>query len=86
MTSDIYSRSSKSGLLFFNTLTRRASATLCEVALSMPPGRSPKEIAARGNKSKIDIDWMIGLDQIDNDGVDVDGGGTAIFPQRREWA
>jgi leucyl aminopeptidase (aminopeptidase T) len=52
----------------------------------MPPGRSPKEIAARGNKSKIDIDWMIGLDQIDNNGVDIDGGGTAIFPQRREWA
>ena len=52
----------------------------------MPPGRTPKEIAARGNKSKINIDWMIGLDQIDNDGVDVDGGGTAIFPQRRERA
>jgi hypothetical protein len=26
---------------------------------------------------------MIGSDQIDNDGVDVDGGRTAIFPQTR---
>jgi leucyl aminopeptidase (aminopeptidase T) len=34
----------------------------------------------------IHIDWMIGSDQIDNDGVDVDGRRTAIFPQRREWA
>jgi leucyl aminopeptidase (aminopeptidase T) len=41
--------------------------------------------AARGNKCLIDIDWMIGSGQIDDDGVDVDGGSTAIFPQRREW-
>jgi len=39
-----------------------------------------------GDKSMIHIHWMIGSVQSDNDGVDVDGGRTAIFPERREWA
>ena len=44
------------------------------------------EIAARGgNKSMIHIDWMIGSDRIDIDGVDADGRRTPVF-RRGEWA
>ena len=83
---------SKSGLLFFNTLFDENAA--CHIALGQCYAKcfvdgaklSPDEIAARGgNKSMIHIDWMIGSDQIDIDGVDADGGRTPVF-RKGEWA
>ena len=83
---------SKSGLLFFNTLFDENAA--CHIALGQCYAKcfidgdklTPDEIAARGgNKSMIHIDWMIGSDRIDIDGVDADGGRTPVF-RKGEWA
>ena len=83
---------SRSGLLFFNTLFDENAA--CHIALGQCYAKcfvdgdklSPEEIAARGgNKSMIHIDWMIGSDQIDIDGVDGGGGRTPVF-RKGEWA
>jgi aminopeptidase len=71
---------SKSGLLFFNTLFDENASS--HIALGQCYSKcfiggaslSPEEIAARGgNKSFIHIDWMIGSDRIDVDGVLKDG-------------
>ena len=81
---------SKSGLLFFNTLFDENAA--CHIALGQCYAKcfvdgdklTSDEIAARGgNKSMIHIDWMIGSDRIDIDGVDADGGRHAGVPQGR---
>jgi len=83
---------SKSGLLFFNTLFDENAA--CHIALGQCYAKcfvdgaklSPEEIAERGgNKSMIHIDWMIGSDLIDIDGLDADGGRTPVF-RKGEWA
>jgi aminopeptidase len=83
---------SKSGLLFFNTLFDENAA--CHIALGQCYAKcfvdgdklTSDEIAARGgNKSMIHIDWMIGSDRIDIDGVDADGGWTPVF-RKGEWA
>jgi aminopeptidase len=83
---------SKSGLLFFNTLFDENAA--CHIALGQCYAKcfvdgdklAADEIAARGgNKSMIHIDWMIGSDRIDIDGVDADGRRTPVF-RRGEWA
>ena len=83
---------SKSGLLFFNTLFDENAA--CHIALGQCYAKcfidgdklTSDEIAARGgNKSMIHIDWMIGSDRIDIDGVDADGGRTPVF-RKGEWA
>jgi aminopeptidase len=83
---------SKSGLLFFNTLFDENAA--CHIALGQCYSKcfvdgaklTPDEIAARGgNKSLIHIDWMIGSDQIDIDGLDEEGGRTPVF-RKGEWA
>jgi aminopeptidase len=83
---------SKSGLLFFNTLFDENAA--CHIALGQCYAKcfvdgdklTPDEIAARGgNKSMIHIDWMIGSDLIDIDGVDANGGRTHVF-RHGEWA
>ena len=83
---------SKSGLLFFNTLFDENAA--CHIALGQCYAKcfidgdklTPDEIAARGgNKSMIHIDWMIGSDRIDIDGVDANGGRTPVF-RKGEWA
>ncbi len=67
---------SKSGLLFFNTLFDENAA--CHIALGqcyskcfVDGGRlTPEQIAAQGgNKSFIHIDWMIGSDKLDIDGI-----------------
>src|SRR6202140_1384633 len=67
---------SKSGLLFFNTLFDENAA--CHIALGpcyskcfIDGGKlTPEQIAAQGGKkSLIHIDWMIGSDKIDIDGV-----------------
>jgi len=83
---------SKSGLLFFNTLFDENAA--CHIALGQCYAKcfvggdqlTPDEIAARGgNKSMIHIDWMIGSDRIDIDGVDAGGARTPVF-RKGEWA
>jgi aminopeptidase len=83
---------SKSGLLFYNTLFDENAA--CHIALGQCYSKcfvdganlSPDEIASRGgNKSLIHIDWMIGSDQIDIDGLDEKGGRTPVF-RKGEWA
>ena len=81
---------SKSGLLFFNTLFDENAA--CHIALGQCYSKcfvdgaklTPEQIAAQGgNKSLIHIDWMIGSDKIDIDGVHADGRARAGVPQGR---
>src|SRR5258708_38561124 len=71
---------SKSGLLFFNTLFDENAA--CHIALGQCYSKcfvdgaklTGEQIAAQGgNKSLIHIDWMIGSDQTDIDGIHADG-------------
>ena len=83
---------SKSGLLFFNTLFDENAA--CHIALGQCYSKcfvggdklTPDQIAAQGgNKSLIHIDWMIGSDKIDIDGVHADGRRVPVF-RKGEWA
>jgi aminopeptidase len=83
---------SQSGLLFFNTLFDENAA--CHIALGQCYSKcfidgaklSAEEIATKGgNKSLIHIDWMIGSDEIDIDGVHADGRRTPVF-RKGEWA
>lgn len=83
---------SKSGLLFFNTLFDENAA--CHIALGQCYSKcfldggnlTPEQIAAQGgNKSLIHIDWMIGSDQTDIDGVHADGRRVPVF-RKGEWA
>src|SRR5712675_2053099 len=83
---------SKSGLLFFNTLFDENAA--CHIALGQCYSKcfldganlTPHQIAAKGgNKSLIHIDWMIGSDKIDIDGVHADGRRVPVF-RKGEWA
>jgi len=83
---------SKSGLLFFNTLFDENAA--CHIALGQCYSKcfvngttlTPEQIAAQGgNASLIHIDWMIGSDQIDIDGLYADGRRVPVF-RRGEWA
>src|SRR6476660_5132422 len=83
---------SKSGLLFFNTLFDENAA--CHIALGQCYSKcfidgarlTPEQIAAQGgNKSLIHIDWMIGSDKIDIDGVKPDGSRVPVF-RKGEWA
>ncbi|MFH1558428.1 MAG: aminopeptidase [Pseudomonadota bacterium] len=83
---------SKSGLLFFNTLFDENAA--CHIALGQCYSKcfldganlSPDQIAAQGgNKSLIHIDWMIGSDRIDIDGITSDGARVPVF-RKGEWA
>ena len=78
--------------MFFNTLFDENAA--CHIAIGQCYSKcfvdgdklSPEKIAARGgNKSLIHIDWMIGSDLIDIDGLDADGGRTPVF-RKGEWA
>ena len=83
---------SKSGLLFFNTLFDENAAS--HIALGQCYSKcfvdgtrlTPEQIAAQGgNKSLIHIDWMIGSDQTDIDGIRADGSRVPVF-RRGEWA
>jgi aminopeptidase len=83
---------SKSGLLFFNTLFDENAA--CHIALGQCYSKcfldgtslTPEQIAAQGgNKSLIHIDWMIGSDKIDIDGIRADGTRVPVF-RKGEWA
>lgn len=83
---------SQSGLLFYNTLFDENAA--CHIALGQCYSKcfqagdslSGEQIAAQGgNTSVIHIDWMIGSDQIDIDGVHADGRRVPVF-RKGEWA
>src|SRR6202161_4533227 len=83
---------SRSGLLFFNTLFDENAA--CHIALGQCYSKcfvagtklTPEQMAERGgNKSMIHIDWMIGSDTIDIDGLDASGARTPVF-RKGEWA
>jgi aminopeptidase len=83
---------SKSGLLFFNTLFDENAAS--HIALGQCYSKcfvdgaslTPDEIAARGgNKSLIHIDWMIGSDKTDIDGINANGSRVPVF-RKGEWA
>jgi aminopeptidase len=82
----------KSGLVFFNTLFDENAA--CHIAIGQCYSEcfvdgaklTAEEVAARGgNKSMIHIDWMIGSDKIDIDGLDANGARTPVF-RKGEWA
>jgi aminopeptidase len=83
---------SKSGLLFFNTLFDENAAS--HIALGQCYSKcfvggdklTPQQIKAQGgNQSLIHIDWMIGSDQTDIDGVHTDGHRVPVF-RKGEWA
>jgi aminopeptidase len=83
---------SKSGILFFNTLFDENAS--CHIALGQCYSKcfvggdklTPDEVAAQGgNKSLIHIDWMIGSNRIDIDGIRADGTRVPVFRQG-EWA
>jgi len=83
---------SKSGVLFYNTLFDENAAS--HIALGQcyadcfinGTKMSPDEIASRGgNKSLIHIDWMIGSDKIDIDGLKADGSKVPVM-RKGEWA
>lgn len=77
---------SKSGLLFYNTLFDENAAS--HIALGQAYSKcfvngdkmSEDELRARGaNRSLIHIDWMIGSDEIDVDGLDAAGRRTPVM-------
>src|SRR5215471_7503196 len=83
---------SKSGLLFFNTLFDENAAS--HIALGQCYSKcfidgtklTPQQIAAQGgNQSLIHIDWMIGSEATDIDGVRADGSRVPVF-RKGEWA
>ena len=82
---------SNTGLLFYNTLFDENAA--CHIALGQCYAKcfkgeqlSKEEIASKGgNSSMIHIDWMIGSNKIDIDGVFKDGTKVPIFRQGN-WA
>lgn len=83
---------SASNILFYNTLFDENAS--CHIALGQCYSKcfvggdklTPEQIAAQGgNKSFIHIDWMIGSDQIDIDGVHTDGRRVPVF-RKGEWA
>jgi aminopeptidase len=83
---------SRSGLLFFNTLFDENAAShialgQCYSKCFVDGGKlTPQQIAAQGgNKSLIHIDWMIGSDKTDIDGMRADGSRVPVF-RKGEWA
>jgi aminopeptidase len=82
---------SKSGLLFYNTLFDENASS--HIALGQAYSKcihgggamSEDELASRGsNKSLIHIDWMIGSDQVDVDGIASDGRAEPLM-RGGEW-
>ncbi len=83
---------SASGVLFYNTLYDENAA--CHIALGQcyadcfvgGTKMSPEEIQQRGgNKSLVHVDWMIGSDKIDIDGIKSDGSRVPVM-RGGEWA
>jgi len=82
---------SQSGIIFYNTLFDENAAS--HIALGQCYSKcfkgeldlSKEEISKRGgNSSMIHIDWMIGSNKIDVDGIDQSGNSVPIFRQG-EW-
>jgi len=82
---------SQSGIIFYNTLFDENAAS--HIALGQCYSKcfkgdvdlSKEEISKRGgNSSMIHIDWMIGSDQIDVDGIDNNGNFIPVF-RKGEW-
>ena len=82
---------SQSGIIFYNTLFDENAAS--HIALGQCYSKcfkgeldlTKEEITKRGgNSSMIHIDWMIGSDQIDVDGIDQSGNPIPIF-RKGEW-
>ena len=82
---------SASRLLFLNTLFDENAA--CHIALGQAYSTclkdgdklTPEELAARGaNDSLIHVDWMIGSNRIDVDGIAASGGAEPVM-RRGEW-
>ncbi|HSY72660.1 MAG TPA: aminopeptidase [Alloacidobacterium sp.] len=80
-----------SGLLFFNTLFDENAAS--HIALGQAYSSclidgdklTPEQLAARGaNDSLIHVDWMIGSDQLDIDGVTASGTAEPLM-RKGEW-
>jgi aminopeptidase len=80
-----------SGLLFMNTLFDENAA--CHIALGQAystcvkdgDSLSPEQLASRGaNSSLIHVDWMIGSNRIDVDGISAAGGSEPVM-RGGEW-
>ena len=83
---------SQSGIIFYNTLFDENAAS--HIALGQCYSKcfkgdldlSKEEITKRGgNSSMIHIDWMIGSNEIDVDGIDQNGNIIPVF-RKGEWA
>lgn len=83
---------SASGILFYNTLFDENAS--CHIALGQCYSKcflngaslSQDQIKAQGgNSSLIHIDWMIGSDKVDIDGILPNGGRVAVM-RKGEWA
>ncbi|OLP59215.1 peptidase M29 [Xaviernesmea oryzae] len=82
---------SASGILFYNTLFDENAS--CHIALGQCYSKcflngaalSEEEIKVRGgNSSLIHIDWMIGSDKVDVDGIAADGSSKPVM-RKGEW-
>jgi aminopeptidase len=83
---------SASGILYYNTLFDENAAS--HIALGQCYSKcftngdtiTPEDVEKQGgNKSLIHIDWMIGSDKIDIDGIGQDGSVTPVM-RKGEWA
>ncbi len=83
---------SASGVLFYNTLFDENAS--CHIALGQCYSKcfldgaslTQEQIKAQGgNSSLIHIDWMIGSDKVDIDGILPNGGSVAVM-RKGEWA
>jgi len=81
---------SQSGIVFFNTLFDENASS--HIALGQCYSKcfksdfSKEEISKKGgNSSMIHIDWMIGSNEIDVDGIDHNGNFVPVF-RKGEWA
>lgn len=83
---------SASGVLFYNTLFDENAS--CHIALGQCYSKcflngaslTPDQIKAQGgNSSMIHIDWMIGSNQVDVDGIRADGSRAPVM-RKGEWA
>lgn len=83
---------SASGVLFYNTLFDENAS--CHIALGQCYSKcflngaslTPEQIKAQGgNSSLIHIDWMIGSDKVDIDGIRADGSKVPVM-RKGEWA
>jgi aminopeptidase len=80
-----------SGLLFMNTLFDENAA--CHIALGQAystclkngDSLTPEQLASRGaNESLIHVDWMIGSNHVDVDGISAEGNSTPVM-RGGEW-